>query len=264
MKTIKRFFKNNSHNFIFKNLAGLGRSVNRFYENRNHDIYSNGELNILKNISKLNPKTLFDGGANIGKYSLVLNSTISDATIFSFEPVLETFNILKNNTINFQNITPINKGLYKENCNKEINIFSSNTHSSLYDIEGISYKPLNKINIELIRGDDFMEHYHIDKIDFLKLDLEGAEFDALSGFEKNLKAGNIRAIQFEYGYINITTKILLIDYYNFFEKYNYIVGKIFPKKVEFRKYEFTHEDFIGPNFIAIKKDDLEMLKLLSG
>jgi hypothetical protein len=70
-------------------------------------------------------------------------------------------------------------------------------------------------------------------------------------------------VQFEYGYINITTKRLLIDYYNFFEKYDYLVGKIFPKIVEFRKYNLIYEDFLGPNFIAVKKTETELIKLLS-
>lgn len=69
-------------------------------------------------------------------------------------------------------------------------------------------------------------------------------------------------IQFEYGYINITTKKLLIDFYNYFESKGYMVGKIFPKYVEFRKYEFKHEDFLGPNFIAVKKTETELIKLL--
>ena len=56
---------------------------------------------------------------------------------------------------------------------------------------------------------------------------------------------------------------MLIDFYNFLESKNYIVGKIFPKTVEFRKYEFKYEDFIGPNFIAVKKSETELIKSLS-
>jgi hypothetical protein len=41
------------------------------------------------------------------------------------------------------------------------------------------------------------------------------------------------------------------------------VGKIFPKKVEFRKYNFIYEDFIGPNFIAVKKSETDLIASLS-
>jgi hypothetical protein len=155
------------------------------------------------------------------------------------------------------------KGLFSDNCSKEINVFDSDAHASLYDIQGLSYKPNKKITIELAKGDEFMEKNNINSVDLLKLDIEGAEFDALLGFENSIKSGKIKAIQFEYGYINISTKKLLIDFYSFFEANGYVLGKIFPKTVEFRKYEFKYEDFIGPNFIAVKKAETNLINSLS-
>ena len=264
MGSIKRFFKRNSHNVVNKALAGFGRSLNRFYENRNHDIYSNGEITILKKISKTNPKIIVDGGANIGKYSLVTLEYIPHCRIYALEPVESTFQELQKNTEGHNSIITICKGLYSKNCTQEINIFNSNTHSSLYDIRGGAvYDVKEKFNIELMRGDDFMEDMNIDFIDLLKLDLEGAEYDALVGFEQALAQKKIRAIQFEYGYINISTRKLLIDFYELCERHGYIIGKIFPKKVEFREYEYKYEDFIGPNFMAVRIDDTELIELLS-
>lgn len=259
---LKRFFKKNSHSILFKPIGKFGLSLYRFYENRNHDIYSNGELNLLKKIAKTNPEIIFDGGANIGKYSITVRNIIPNAKIFSFEPVEDTFNKLKENTNKISNIFPVNKGLFSENCTKNINIFTSNTHSSLFDIQGINYKPNTASKIELIKGDDFLKDNKIDKIDFLKLDLEGAEYEALLGFENSIKKGIIKAIQFEYGYINISTKKLLIDYYNLLKKYDFLIGKIYPKKVEFRNYNNKHEDFIGPNFLAVHKSNTDLLGLL--
>jgi FkbM family methyltransferase len=262
MSKVKRIFKRNSHNALFKGLAGFGRSLNRLYENRNHDIYSNGELTILKKISKLNPQVIIDGGANIGDYSLLVNQTNPSCKIFSFEPVDSTFKKLTENTKDLDNIILVRKGLFSENCQKEIYLFNSNAHSSIYNLERLDYESKQKLIIELVRGDDFMKENEIDTIDFLKLDIEGAEYDALTGFGNSIKNGKIKAIQFEYGYINISTKKLLIDYYNFFESNDYVVGKIFPKIVEFRKYEFKHEDFIGPNFIAVRKSEADLISSL--
>jgi len=263
MSTLKKIFKKNSHNALFKGLAGFGRALNRLYENRNHDIYSNGELTLLKKISKINPSIIIDGGANVGDYSLMVTRTIPKCKIYAFEPVKSTFNKLTENIREYSWIHPIMAGLYKENCSMEINLFKADEHSSLYDIQGLPEKSNQKETIKLIRGDDFMIEKNIDAIDFLKLDIEGAEYDALMGFEKCIKNGKVKAIQFEYGYINITTKKLLIDFYNFFEANDYVVGKIFPKIVEFRKYNFVYEDFIGPNFIAVKKSETKLIELLS-
>jgi FkbM family methyltransferase len=262
MKMIKSFFKRNSHNTLFKILAGFGKSLNRLYENRNHDIYSNGELTILKKMTKLNLSVVIDGGANIGKYSLLTNKYNPDARIYSFEPVENTYKKLQENVDRYKNIFPIKKGLYSENGTKEINIFPSDTHSSLYRIKGPSYESREKKEVELVRGDDFMKDYKINEIDLLKIDLEGAEYEAILGFEEHINKGKIKMIQFEYGYINITTKHLLIDFYSYFDNRDYIVGKIFPKNVEFRKYEFKHEDFLGPNFLAVKKTETDLINLL--
>ena len=209
----------------------------------------------MKKLSKFSPSIIIDGGANIGDYSLFVNQFVPECKIYSFEPVNSTFQKLLENKKDHDNIIPVNKGLFKENCSSEINLFNSDEHSSIYDIQGLSYKSNQKQTIELIRGDDFMEENKIDFIDLLKLDIEGAEYDALLGFENSIRHGKIKAIQFEYGYINISTKKLLIDYYNFFEANNYIVGKIFPKIVEFRIYDFKYEDFLGPDFIAVKKSE---------
>lgn len=262
MLEAKRFFKRNSHNSFFKALAGFGRALNRLYENRNFDLYSNGELTILKKISKLNPSVIFDGGANIGKYSLLINQVIPEALIYSFEPVKSTFEILKTNVDGVDNIIPVNYGLYKNDCTKEINIYPGHSHSSLVDIQGWKQETKEKQTIELINGDDFMKKNNITEIDLLKLDVEGVEYDALLGFEEHIEKGKIKMIQFEYGYINISTKKLLIDFYNYLETRGYLVGKIFPKTVEFRKYEFKYEDFLGPNFIAVKKTETELIDLL--
>lgn len=258
----KRFFKRNTHNKFFKVLAGFGRVLNRLYENRNHDIYSNGELTILKKISKFNPSVIIDGGANIGDYSLLVNELNPNTLIYAFEPVKSTFEKLKSNTSHLTNIFPIEKGLFRNNCFKEINIYPSDAHSSVFELQGLQYESTKKQSIELINGDDFLKNNKIKEVDFIKIDVEGAEYEAILGFEEHIEKGKIKMIQFEYGYINITTKKLLIDFYNYFESKGYMVGKIFPKYVEFRKYEFKHEDFLGPNFIAVKKTETELIKLL--
>jgi FkbM family methyltransferase len=263
MSKLKQFIKTNSHNNFFKGLAGFGRALNRFYENRNHNILSNGELTVIKKLGQIKPEVIIDGGANIGKYALLLHRYNPESKIYAFEPVQKTFEILSEQVRHTKQIIPVLKGLYSEEKKTEINIFNSHTHSSLYNIEGISYSAEDKQIIDLIKGDDFLRANNIDRLDFLKIDVEGAEYDALLGFENSINKGLIKAIQFEYGYINITTKKLLIDFHKFFESKGYVLGKIYPKTVEFRTYKFLHEDFLGPNFIAVKKTEQKLIDILS-
>lgn len=260
---LKRILKVNSHNPVLKVLSGFGKAMNKLYENRNHDSYTNGEVTVLKKIAKFTPAVIIDGGANTGGYTKLINAYIPDCSIYSFEPVKETFNKLKDNLKNVKDTFPINKGLYAKNCVMDINVYPSDEHSSIYYLEGLSQTVPVVVQIDLVKGDTFLAENGIERVDFLKLDLEGAEFDALLGFEAALKNNKINIIQFEYGYINISTKKLLIDYYKLLESYDYVVGKIYPKNVEFRKYKFQHEDFIGPNYIAVKKNEENILKALA-
>lgn len=263
MNPVKKIFKRNTHNVFFGALASFGRSVYRLYENRNHDISSNGEQWLISRIAKINPKVVFDVGANTGKYCSVVYDYCPQAKIFCFEPVSKTFEMLKANmNKKADRIEFVQKGLYKEDSQLEINIYPSHTHASLFDLKAVPYEKVKKETISLVNGDRFIESNNITKVDFLKLDIEGAELDALKGFEQSLRAGKIRCIQFEYGYINITTKNLLVDYYDFLSSLGYVLGKLYPKSVSFRDYQFKHEDFIGPNYVAVHKDEKELINLL--
>ncbi len=263
MPTLKQLFKRHTHNGFFKALAGFGRSMNRLYENRNHDPYSNGEWTVLKKLAQFSPGVIIDAGANVGNYAQMAHRACPGATIYAFEPVPSTFQTLVENTERIPAIHPLCQGLFSQEEQKTINLFDSHTHSSLYDIQGINYAPTQQQTINLLRGDDFLNQNDVKQVDFLKMDVEGAEYEVLLGFEESLKKGLITTIQFEYGYINISTKKLLIDFYQLLESHGYRVGKVFPKQVEFRSYAFKHEDFIGPNFLAVKESETKLISALA-
>ena len=73
---------------------------------------------------------------------------------------------------------------------------------------------------------------------------------------------DVSRLQFEYGRTSILTKFLLRDFHEFFEERGYAVGKIFPNYVDFRPYSIDHEDFIGPNFLAVRRERRDWIDLL--
>jgi FkbM family methyltransferase len=259
---IKKIFKQNTHNLLFKWVGGFGLSIYRMYENRNHRLESNGERTLLKKLGRTSPQVILDGGANVGKYTREVLQHCREAKVYSFEPVKDTFLQLEEALRGEERVRLIPRGLFSEAGKKEINLYPSHTHASVYRLTGVPYESTGTLTIEMVRGDDFVREEGLERIDLLKLDLEGAEYDALEGFEDTLRAGRIRLVQFEYGYINILSKHLLLDYYRFFEEKGYIVGKIFPRTVKFRPYRFKYEDFIGPNFVAVRREDRELIDLL--
>ncbi len=262
MNKAKVLFKRSSHSWFIKGVAGFGLALYRYYENRNHDKASNGEVTVIRKIASLKPEVVIDGGANLGEYSLLVNRYSPQSSIYAFEPVEITYKGLQDRTREFENIHTIYKGLFSEACIREIHIHHPRTHSTIYELKGSKHQTGEHQQIELIRGDDFLAEQEIEAVDFMKLDLEGADFDALMGFRNAFREKRIKAVQFEYGYINITTKKLLVDFYEFFREYGYVVGKIYPKTVKFRDYEFKYEDFLGPNHMAVNENEQELIRLL--
>jgi Methyltransferase FkbM domain len=118
------------------------------------------------------------------------------------------------------------------------------------------------VECPVMRGDDFLTREGIRQVDFLKLDVEGAEHLALQGLEAALRQQRIRLVQFEYGRVNVLTHFLLRDFYQLFSQYGYAVGKIYPDYVDFRDYDLIDEDFLGPNYLACRIGDVALRRLV--
>ena len=108
-----------------------------------------------------------------------------------------------------------------------------------------------------------MERNGISSVDFLKIDAEGADGAVVRGFEKAFRNGKIRLAQFEYNRGAIVSRFLLRDFYAFFEPLGYRVGRLLPEQVVFQPYRLEHEDFAGPNYIACKLSDADLIASLA-
>ncbi len=92
--------------------------------------------------------------------------------------------------------------------------------------------------------------------------MEGAEGTVLEGFKQAIQDQGISIIQFEYGPMNILARFLLRDAYDFLVQRGYVLGKIYPRGVEFRPYSFQAEDFVLSNYLAVLKDRTDLMQLL--
>lgn len=143
----------------------------------------------------------------------------------------------------------------------------SNTASSAATankIEGMSFHEEfydSEVLCEVTTGLNYMKSRNLDGIDLLKIDVEGMDLKVLKGFGERLR--DIRAIQFEYGVFNIASRDLLIDFFNLLKGYDFEIGKIYPRHVEFFEYHFSREDFGGHNYLAVKKSEKDLIHLLS-
>jgi FkbM family methyltransferase len=120
----------------------------------------------------------------------------------------------------------------------------------------------NEVECRVRRGDDYVAEHKIERIDLLKLDVEGAERLVLTGLAGALDAGRIEVIQFEYGKVAILTHFLLKDAYELLEAKGYTLGKLYPDHVDFRPYKLDDEDFLGPNYIAVRRARTDLVAAL--
>ena len=136
---------------------------------------------------------VFDIGANIGMYSLLLSDLVGDdGTVYAFEPDPDTFLMLLDNIklSNKNNIIPVKVALSSTNSFATLNKPSINSGDAFNFIRIVEDKFVesNKNLIETITIDDFIITNNIKCVDFMKIDIEGAEFLCLQGAKRLLKS----------------------------------------------------------------------------
>ena len=84
-------------------------------------------------IPKLKPKLILDVGANIGATSVFFAMNYPSARIYSFEPTVMNFSLLKKNTSHFQNVTVYNWGAYEYSKKERIYLDSDSGGRNSFD-----------------------------------------------------------------------------------------------------------------------------------
>ncbi len=246
-----------------KAFAEFCRLFLRSYENCNYDMHRNGEAWLLQRIAPFRPRVLFDVGANQGDWSILASGLVPNAHIHAFEIVPQTYARLAERVAPLAPRVKANAfGLADKDGAMDIHVMADD--STLSSLVPLHDGQRSTLACPVRTGDAYMNAAGIGRIDLLKIDVEGGEHLVLMGFAPALAERRIDVIQFEYGRANILTKFLLRDYHEALEDLGYRVGKLFPGRVDFRRYRLEHEDFIGPNFVAVRADCAEILAALGG
>lgn len=126
---------------------------------------------------------ILDCGANIGLSAIYLKSICPTATIESFEPDSQNFELLKKNveSSNLTNVHLHKKAVWNENTT--LKFVNDGSLSSRVDMSSSNNET---IGVEAVRLRDFMTK----TIDFLKIDIEGAEYTVLKDIEDKLHLVN--------------------------------------------------------------------------
>ena len=147
------------------------------------------------------PKYIFDIGANVGFASIYFRRRFPDSIIISVEPDASNFELLKKNTEKYKNIHCLQYGIWNKSTKLEI-IENGNNKWNCRTVE--TTEGSHKASVPSITIDELMQMFNIEKIDILKMDIEGYEFQALKGATATLAA----------------RPIIITEINNFFHRYH--------------------------------------------
>ena len=233
-------------------------------------IESSGEVWVLSEMVRpacagLAAPVVFDVGANVGDYSALVQSFIPLAQIYAFEPAAPVYQQLAGrlSTIgNAANCEAFNFGFSDEERTvdlysytvegQECSLVSSIDQRLPTQVLQVEVSDTERIHVRTL--DSFCAAEGIERIDFLKLDVEGHEVAVLRGARAMLERGAISMIQFEFGPANIYSRTYFYNFWSMLSD-NYDLFRIIPGGVVPITHYGEHlEVFLTTNYFAKRKN----------
>jgi FkbM family methyltransferase len=131
---------------------------------------------------------VLDVGANIGYYSFVAAHRASSGVVYAFEPHTANSTLLQQNTAlnNLHNVIHVQAAVSDGPGEKTLFVSGSDN----IGMTGLTKASNFSGRTEMVRTvllDEWMEEAGVDHIDLVKMDIEGAEYQALIGMKAILK-----------------------------------------------------------------------------
>lgn len=147
-------------------------------------------------------KIIFDIGANVGEITKKFLDN-KENMVYSFEPLKEQYNDLKNLESVYPNLKVFNYAVSNEDGHK---IFYSNEphytsslkkFTSEKEDYGVELKEKNKLLVKVIKLSTFIKENNLQDsiIDYIKIDTQGSDYDVLCSIDEFLP--NVRKIKLE-------------------------------------------------------------------
>jgi FkbM family methyltransferase len=154
-------------------------------------------------------KTVFDVGANEGQSAREFCRGFPLARIYSFEPAPGPFQLLSRFAGGQPRVTPVNQALgetpgqaefHENNFDQTSSFLPASVQSGAYFGSEV-FGCRRKIRVEVTTLDTFCRRESIEKIDLLKLDVQGFELNVLKGARDFLEGGRIGCLVLELAFV---------------------------------------------------------------
>jgi FkbM family methyltransferase len=209
----------------------IKKSIHQVLKKSGYDIHKVKPFKIGDNphkdmeffLRKTESPNIFDVGANIGQSVELFKSLFPNSSIHSFEPSPSTFKILQNNVLFEKDIITNNIGLGAKQGNL---LFKENSHSDMSSFLKLNKDGWGEVNKETLIPIDTIDKYcaknNINKIDILKSDTQGYDFEVFKGAQKMMNENRIKIIYFEFIFSS-----MYVDLPSFDEVYKYLTNNNF-------------------------------------
>ncbi len=132
---------------------------------------------------------VLEAGANIGSETLLISKLASRGTVYCFEPNPYSFERLKINvSINeLKNVYSYDYALGESDSQIKFHIYPKGFCNSGMSSKYMETPITHEITVEQKTVDTFISENKITKLDFIKMDIQGAEMDLITGASETLK-----------------------------------------------------------------------------
>ena len=136
---------------------------------------------------KFKPDVIYDCGAHIGLFSILVNSHFPDTPIFSFEPIPENYNMIEKNIAvnNIHKICVEKAAVSIREGSSSFFVADSSFGGSLKKEVLLERNQDNSVKVKLIDFANYLDGHQADKI-LLKMDIEGEEENLIPYIVKKL------------------------------------------------------------------------------
>lgn len=227
--------------------------VDRFNGDNDSNPATNGEHRFLLNeLRNREVRTVFDVGANVGgwtEFALRINPRLE---LHCFEPSAVSFARLATSGLP-QNVRLNQIGLGDADGIADLNVVAEASGlNSLYVRENVSAgRTCTTETIMIGTVDSYCARNAIDRIDLMKIDVEGHELAVMKGMTQMLSEGRVRTIQFEYGGCALDAGITLRDIWQLLEPHGFEFFKLHSHSARrVTEYHRDLETFRYSNWIA--------------
>lgn len=153
-------------------------------------------------------RTILDIGANVGVTALYFSLVYPNARIYAFEPAPDNFAVLQKNVANCARIQAFNFGLGEKDATLELYASDNPLNFGGYSLHATGSDTTRRTTIAVRAVADVLRELGLERIDVVKVDTEGAEWDIVTAFPEPV----LKSVQLIVGELHGNRDFALLDY----------------------------------------------------